>query len=81
MVLGQFKTCVILLGGYLIFSSDPGYASICGAFVAICGMSVYTSLNIKATRDLSNQLPKQTSLNQKPNTIEDRNEKIDVNGI
>lgn len=81
VVLGQFKTCIILLGGYLLFSSDPGYASICGAFVAICGMSVYTTLNLKETRDMSNQLPKQTSSNQKPRTVEDQNEKIDVNGI
>ncbi|KAI7734105.1 hypothetical protein M8C21_018904, partial [Ambrosia artemisiifolia] len=72
VVLGQFKTCVILLGGYLLFSSDPGYASICGAFVAICGMSVYTSLNIIETRDSSNHIPKQTYDNQ--------NEKIVANG-
>ncbi|KAM0063724.1 putative sugar phosphate transporter domain-containing protein [Helianthus debilis subsp. tardiflorus] len=73
VVLGQFKTCVILLGGYLLFSSDPGYASICGAFVAICGMSVYTSLNINETRDTSNHIPKQTFDNQ--------NEKTVANGI
>ncbi|KAI3769127.1 hypothetical protein L6452_00227 [Arctium lappa] len=80
VVLGQFKTCAILLGGYLLFDSDPGYASIGGAFVAICGMSVYTSLNVKETRDTRNQLPEQTSLNQKPKTVEDQNQKIDVNG-
>ncbi|KVI10386.1 protein of unknown function DUF250 [Cynara cardunculus var. scolymus] len=80
VVLGQFKTCVILLGGYLLFDSDPGYASISGAFVAICGMSIYTSLNMKGTRDTSNQLPEQTSSNQKPKTIKDQNEKIDVDG-
>nr|XP_043622550.1 nucleotide-sugar uncharacterized transporter 2 [Erigeron canadensis] len=77
VVLGQFKTCVILLGGYLLFSSDPGYASICGAFVAICGMSVYTMQNIKETKDTSNHLPKQISPNQKLG----QNEKIDVNGV
>ncbi|KAJ0733965.1 putative sugar phosphate transporter domain-containing protein [Helianthus annuus] len=69
VVLGQFKTCVILLGGYLLFSSDPGYASICGAFVAICGMSVYTSLNINETRDASNHIPKQTFDNQNEKTV------------
>ncbi|KAK1440197.1 hypothetical protein QVD17_06022 [Tagetes erecta] len=73
VVLGQFKTCVILLGGYLLFGSDPGYASICGAFVAICGMSVYTTLNINETRDTSNQNSKQT--------FDDQNEKIVVNGV
>ncbi|KAI3810195.1 hypothetical protein L1987_19805 [Smallanthus sonchifolius] len=73
VVLGQFKTCVILLGGYLLFGSDPGYASICGAFVAIGGMSVYTTLNIHEARDTSNQIPKQT--------FDVHNEKIIANGV
>ncbi|OMP11648.1 hypothetical protein CCACVL1_00366 [Corchorus capsularis] len=47
VVLGQFKTCVLLLGNYYIFSSNPGKTSICGAFVAIAGMSYYTYLNLK----------------------------------
>lgn len=45
VILGQFKTCVILLGGYLFFASDPGLVSIIGAVLALSGMSVYTSLN------------------------------------
>ncbi|XP_076918542.1 nucleotide-sugar uncharacterized transporter 2-like [Bidens hawaiensis] len=73
VVLGQFKTCVILLGGYLLFKSDPGYASICGAFVAICGMSVYTSLNINKTQDTNIQTSKQI--------LDDQNEKTTVNGV
>ncbi|KAF5730454.1 hypothetical protein HS088_TW19G00043 [Tripterygium wilfordii] len=60
VVLGQFKTCVILLGGYLIFDSDPGFVSLCGAVVALGGMSVYTSLNLKeSVESSSKQLPKQ----------------------
>ncbi|KAK7265349.1 hypothetical protein RJT34_32968 [Clitoria ternatea] len=47
VVLGQFKTCFILLGNYYIFGSNPGITSICGAFTAIIGMSVYTYLNLK----------------------------------
>ncbi|PKA57517.1 putative membrane protein [Apostasia shenzhenica] len=35
VVLGQFKTCVILLGGFLLFHSNPGILSICGASTAI----------------------------------------------
>lgn len=46
VVLGQFKTCVVLLGNYYIFSSNPGATSICGAFTAIGGMSAYTYLNL-----------------------------------
>ncbi|WCJ33133.1 Nucleotide/sugar transporter family protein [Euphorbia peplus] len=53
VVLGQFKTCVILLGGYLIFSSDPGFLSIVGAVTALGGMSVYTSLTLKETQEQS----------------------------
>uniref|UniRef100_A0A9I9E778 Uncharacterized protein n=1 Tax=Cucumis melo TaxID=3656 RepID=A0A9I9E778_CUCME len=47
VVLGQFKTCVILLGNYYLFNADPGKTSICGAFTAIMGMSVYTYLNLR----------------------------------
>ncbi|KAK7329722.1 hypothetical protein VNO77_23898 [Canavalia gladiata] len=60
VVLGQFKTCIILLGNYYIFGSNPGIISICGAFTAIAGMSVYTFLNLKQQ---SNKIfPRQTSL-------------------
>ncbi|KAM4092109.1 hypothetical protein ACB094_06G012400 [Castanea mollissima] len=58
VVLGQFKTCVILLGGYFIFNSDPGFVSICGAITALIGMSVYTSLNLQESSESSSkQLP------------------------
>lgn len=52
VVLGQFKTCVIMLGGYIFFGSDPGYTSLCGAAVALGGMTVYTYLNLKKSQDL-----------------------------
>ncbi|KAE8680284.1 RING/U-box domain-containing protein [Hibiscus syriacus] len=62
VVLGQFKTCVILVGGYILFDSDPGLVSLCGAVAALCGMSVYTSLNLKDLNQSSGkQLPMQTS--------------------
>ncbi|KAL5737303.1 hypothetical protein ACOSP7_030064 [Xanthoceras sorbifolium] len=67
VVLGQFKTCVILLGGYVLFNSDPGIISICGAVTALCGMSVYTSLNLRESRESSSkQLPKQNVPLPKP---------------
>ncbi|XP_062228696.1 nucleotide-sugar uncharacterized transporter 2-like [Phragmites australis] len=47
VVLGQFKTIVIMLSGYLVFKSDPGVTSLCGAFIALGGMSVYTYLGMK----------------------------------
>ncbi|ESW10746.1 hypothetical protein PHAVU_009G234300 [Phaseolus vulgaris] len=47
VVLGQFKTCVLLLGNYYLFGSNPGKISICGAFTAIAGMSIYTYLNLR----------------------------------
>ncbi|XP_071724583.1 nucleotide-sugar uncharacterized transporter 1-like [Rutidosis leptorrhynchoides] len=47
VVLGQFKTCVLLLGSYYLFDANPGIISIGGAFVAIAGMSYYTYLNMK----------------------------------
>ncbi|XP_054822497.1 nucleotide-sugar uncharacterized transporter 1 isoform X2 [Prosopis cineraria] len=48
VVLGQFKTCVLLLGNYYLFGSNPGKTSICGAFTAIAGMSVYAYLNMNS---------------------------------
>lgn len=50
---------MILLGGYLLFDSDPGVVSIGGAVVALSGMSVYTSLNLQEPQE--NTKPKSTS--------------------
>ena len=47
VVLGQFKTCVILLGGFLLFQANPGPKSICGATMALSGMAMYTFLNLQ----------------------------------
>lgn len=47
VVLGQFKTCVLLLGNYYIFGSNSGFISVGGAFVAIMGTSLYTYLNTR----------------------------------
>ncbi|EEF39646.1 nucleotide-sugar uncharacterized transporter 2 isoform X1 [Ricinus communis] len=68
VVLGQFKTCVILLGGHLFFNSDPGFVSIGGAVAALGGMSAYTSLNLQESREkvLNSQLLKQTLPLSKP---------------
>ncbi|XWS09624.1 hypothetical protein CRYUN_Cryun39dG0005700 [Craigia yunnanensis] len=63
VVLGQFKTCVILVGGYLLLDSDPGFISFCGAVAALGGMSIYTSLNLKETNESSSKhLPMQNPL-------------------
>lgn len=80
VVLGQFKTCVILLGGYVLFDSDPGFVSICGAVAALFGMSVYTSLNLKESKEssLSDQISKQNSFSLKPKSTEDTTEETDV---
>ncbi|KAL6596683.1 hypothetical protein ACP70R_047326 [Stipagrostis hirtigluma subsp. patula] len=47
VVLGQFKMVVIVLLGYLVFNSDPGITSLCGAIIALGGMSVYTYFGMK----------------------------------
>ncbi|KAG2699545.1 hypothetical protein I3760_07G196200 [Carya illinoinensis] len=59
VVLGQFKTCVLLLGNYYLFGSNQGNTSICGAFTAIAGMSYYTYLNMK--QKSSKTSPRQAS--------------------
>lgn len=76
MILGQFKTCVILLGGYLLFSSDPGFISIAGAVVALGGMSVYTSLSMNETSQekVSGQVPNQNMPPAKSKTGGENNE-------
>ncbi|CAH8386454.1 unnamed protein product [Eruca vesicaria subsp. sativa] len=48
VVLGQFKTCVLLLGNFYIFGSNSGVVSVCGAIVAIIGTSLYTYLNTRS---------------------------------
>lgn len=61
VVLGQFKTCVILIGGYLLFGSNPGFTSICGAITALIGMSVYTDLYLSNSDQHSNKSPSKQS--------------------
>lgn len=83
VVLGQFKTCVILLGGYLLFSSDPGPMSLCGALAALGGMSVYTSLSIKESNDsaVKQNLTQNLSPKPKSDVAEDDEEKADVKSV
>ncbi|XP_020590324.1 uncharacterized membrane protein At1g06890 isoform X1 [Phalaenopsis equestris] len=75
VVLGQFKTCVIMLGGYLFFNSDPGIVSLCGALVALSGMTFYTCLNLRTSQDstaaATKQLLKQAPFAQKTKTAAD----------
>ncbi|KAK8691182.1 hypothetical protein V6N13_074700 [Hibiscus sabdariffa] len=74
VVLGQFKTCVILVGGYLLLDSDPGPVSLSGAVVALAGMSAYTLLNLNESKDNSNkQIPMQDPVS-KSKTSENGNE-------
>ncbi|XP_074303405.1 nucleotide-sugar uncharacterized transporter 2 [Silene latifolia] len=61
VVLGQFKTCVIMLGGYLLFNSDPGPMSLCGAVAALGGMSVYTSLSLSESTESATGTQNQAS--------------------
>ncbi|KAM0026109.1 putative sugar phosphate transporter domain-containing protein [Helianthus debilis subsp. tardiflorus] len=62
VVLGQFKTCVILLGGFIMFGSNPGSTSICGAVTALAGMSFYTHLNLRPQQQSLKASVRQSSL-------------------
>ncbi|CAL5038136.1 unnamed protein product [Urochloa decumbens] len=64
VVLGQFKTIIIMLSGYLVFNSDPGFTSLCGAVIALAGMSVYTYLGMKDSATGS----RRNSLNSRQNS-------------
>ncbi|KAK2431986.1 hypothetical protein P8452_45037 [Trifolium repens] len=80
VVLGQFKTCVILLGGYLLFDSDPGIVSIGGAVVALTGMSVYTTFNLQESQEnAGKQLPKHSLPPPKPKPDSEDNKDLSVN--
>jgi hypothetical protein len=72
-VLGQFKTIVIVLSGYLVFGSDPGITSICGAVVALGGMSFYTYLGLKKDSATSGKKApsRQNSFMSKPKAAAD----------
>ncbi|XP_062220169.1 nucleotide-sugar uncharacterized transporter 2-like [Phragmites australis] len=72
VVLGQFKTIVITLSGYLIFGSDPGITSFCGAVVALGGMSFYTYLGLKDSATSGKKPPsRQNSFMGKPKATAD----------
>ncbi|CAI0399278.1 unnamed protein product [Linum tenue] len=45
VVLSQFKACIVLLGNYYVFGSNPRVISIFGALIAIGGISGFTHLN------------------------------------
>lgn len=62
VVLGQFKTCVILLGGFLLFGSNPGPTSILGAAIALMSMSFYTYLNLQSRQQSAKALARQSTL-------------------
>ncbi|CAN6482356.1 unnamed protein product [Victoria cruziana] len=71
VILGQFKTCVILLGGSIYFHTNPGLVSTCGAAVALLAMSVYTSLNLKRAEPETKLPASAASLPPKPRTKEE----------
>lgn len=62
VVLGQFKTCVVLLGGFVLFGSNPGLTSILGAATALVGMSFYTYLNLQSRQQSTKVLSRQPTL-------------------
>ncbi|KAL7097483.1 hypothetical protein ACP275_10G147400 [Erythranthe tilingii] len=62
VVLGQFKTCVILLGGFVLFGSNPGPTSILGAAIALTGMSYYTYLNLQSRQQSAKASSRQSTL-------------------
>ncbi|CAH9110345.1 unnamed protein product [Cuscuta europaea] len=64
VVLGQFKTCVILLAGFLLFGSNPGVTSIFGATTALVGMTIYTYLNLKSKQQAAKAAIRQSPLSQ-----------------
>ncbi|XP_057519417.1 nucleotide-sugar uncharacterized transporter 2-like [Amaranthus tricolor] len=82
VVLGQFKTCIILLGGYLMFNSDPGPMSLCGAVTALGGMSVYTSLSLnESSESVTKQNPTQNQPVKAKTDVEDDEENGSVMSI
>lgn len=59
----------------MVFDSDPGLVSIVGAIVALCGMTVYTMLNLKASGDKT-LLPSQSLPSVKPKSTEDEEKPV-----
>ncbi|CAL5328592.1 unnamed protein product [Camellia sinensis] len=64
VVLGQFKTCAILLGGFILFGSNPGTTSICGAL---------TQLAKATSRQAPYSLPKSKLSKENGDTYEGNN--------
>ncbi len=67
-VVGHFKTCLTLLGGYLLFETSKKSASVSnifGIFVALFGMYLYGDIKSSTSTNesfLSRMLPSQLSL-------------------
>ncbi|CAH2069668.1 unnamed protein product [Thlaspi arvense] len=71
VVLGQFKTCVLLLGNFYIFGSNSGAISVCGAIVAIMGTSLYTYLNTRGQALKASSSPPSSSPSDKKSRFND----------
>ncbi|KAK6127075.1 hypothetical protein DH2020_039177 [Rehmannia glutinosa] len=80
VVLGQFKTCVILLGGFLLFGSNPGQTSILGAATALIGMSFYTYLNLHSRQQSGKILSRQSTLPLSKSKLSQENGDVDGGG-
>lgn len=82
VVLGQFKTCVILLGGFLVFGSNPGTVSIFGAVAALAGMSVYAYLNVQTSQQqpLSKTSPRQAPFTLPKSKLSKENGDVNYGG-
>ncbi|XP_031493745.1 nucleotide-sugar uncharacterized transporter 2-like isoform X1 [Nymphaea colorata] len=78
VILGQFKTCVILLGGSLYFHTNPGLVSTCGAAIALLAMSVYTSLNLRQVEPETKLPSNAASFLPKPRTKEETVTSIEI---
>lgn len=66
----------------MLFESDPGFVSICGAVVALVGMSAYTSFSLKESSEktspdlLPMQIPPVIIASPKPKSNEEDEDQV-----
>jgi hypothetical protein len=47
ILLGQAKSCIIVITGFLLLGNFPGWLSLSSAVIAIISVTLYTFVNVK----------------------------------
>ncbi|KAJ3114882.1 hypothetical protein HK098_007133 [Nowakowskiella sp. JEL0407] len=49
-MVGHFKLCLIIIGGFILFGYTVDFKNLSGIFITLCGIYWYTDINLKSKR-------------------------------